>query len=63
MCTEFRRPSNENSNIKKLKKSTKGLVYAAEFRKGSCILNFVYRQMSSVLKIIQKITAFKELTP
>jgi hypothetical protein len=30
--TEFRIPSNENLNFKKLKKSEKGMEYAAEFR-------------------------------
>jgi hypothetical protein len=31
--TEFRIPSNENSSIKKLKKSTKEMEYAVEFRR------------------------------
>jgi hypothetical protein len=46
---EFRIPSNENSSVKKLKQNTKRIVYAAEFRKGSCIRNAVYLLMSSVL--------------
>jgi hypothetical protein len=29
---EFRIPSSEKSSLKKLKKSTKGMVYAVEFR-------------------------------
>ncbi len=57
---EFHISSNENSSLKKLKKSTKEMVYAEEFCKGSCIRNSVYLQMSSVLnclknKIILKI--------
>jgi hypothetical protein len=35
--TDFYKPSNEHSSINKLKKSTKGMVNAAEFRKGSCM--------------------------
>ncbi len=61
---EFRIPSNGNSIVKKLKKSTKRMVYIEEFRKGLCILNSVYLQISSVLdrlknKSIKKINPLK----
>jgi hypothetical protein len=29
---------------KKLRKSTKGIIYTTEFRKGSCIVDYVYLQ-------------------
>jgi hypothetical protein len=37
--TEFRIPSNENFNLKKLKKSEKGMEYAAEFRISSNVVS------------------------
>jgi hypothetical protein len=55
-------PSKENSSIKKLKKSTKGMVNGAEFREGSCLWNSVYLQMSYVLNG-KKIKAFKKIHP
>jgi hypothetical protein len=64
--TEFRIPSNENSSFKKLKKGSKWIIYAvefAEFRKGSCIRNSVYLQMSSVLYRLKNIKYLKKLTP
>ncbi len=48
---------------KKLKKSTKGMVYAAEFCKGSCIPNFVYLQISSMLNRVKNKIISKILTP
>jgi hypothetical protein len=55
MCVEYLSKKN-------LKKITKGLVYAAEFRKGSCIRNSVYLQMSSVLNCLKNKIILQILT-
>jgi hypothetical protein len=48
--TEFRIPSNENSKYKKLKKSTKVMVYVAEFR--GIPLRFVYTEFRLPLNVV-----------
>jgi hypothetical protein len=65
MYTEFCIPSNENSSIKKLKKSTKEWCVpqnSAEFCKGSCIQNSVYLWMSSVLNRLKNQSIKKNFT-